>query len=113
MMSGHRRLAERVRSAARTFVEQAGSDPDFIGRYRADPIGVLRAVGMPEIAIADALRETGYAEPEVAGFIAGMPSLQGSLDVVADPAILAECGFTCLWTAGPPSGATTPGDHPG
>jgi hypothetical protein len=107
MMSGHRRLAERVRTASRAFVEQASGDPDFLPRYRADPIGVLRALGMPEIAIADALRETGYAELEVTGFIAGLPALEGSLDGAAGPSILAECGFTCLWTAGPPAS----GDH--
>src|SRR5687768_12430715 len=68
-MSGHWRLAEQVRTASRAFVEQAGSNPHFLRGYHADPVGVLRALGMPEIAIADALRETGYAELEVTGFI--------------------------------------------
>ncbi|MBI2762123.1 MAG: hypothetical protein HYX51_11940 [Chloroflexi bacterium] len=79
-----------------------GQRPRLPPYYRADPVGALRAVGVPEIAIADALRETGYAEPEVAGFVAGFPALTGSLPPDIDPAILAECGFTCLWTAGPP-----------
>jgi hypothetical protein len=101
MTSGHRRLAEDVRRAARAFVEQSERDPDFLARYRADPVAVLRTLGLPEIAIADALRETDYAEPEVIGFVTGFPSLPAPLSVDADPAILAECGFTCLWTAGP------------
>jgi hypothetical protein len=106
MKSGHRGLAAQIRVAAGVFVERAGSDPAFLPYYRADPVGALRAAGVPEIAIVDALRETGYAEPDVAGFIAGFPALAGSLPPDGDPAILAECGFTCLWTTGPllPSG---------
>jgi hypothetical protein len=111
-MSGHQRLAQDVRRAARAFVEQSERDPDFLSRYRADPVGVLRALGLPEIAIADALRETDYAEPEVIGFVADFPGLHTQLAVDADPAILAECGFTCLWTGAPPSLLTGDGGAP-
>jgi hypothetical protein len=96
------RLVRRVRNAARTFAARASCDPAFMDGYRADPVGTLQALGMPAIAISDALRESGFAEPEVVGYLAWALASRGLVAAELEPFVLAECGFTCLWTAGPP-----------
>ena len=96
------RLLRRVRTAARTFAERANCEPAFLDGYRADPVGTLRALQLPEIAISDALRESGFTEPEVVGYLAGALAHAGPADAEIESFVLAECGFTCLWTAGPP-----------
>jgi hypothetical protein len=102
MTSDNRRLTERVRAVAEEFRRRAGQDPAFVAAYHADPVGALQALGMPEIGIVDALRETGCTEDEVSGFLAGRLDMLGALGPgqvgVFDPGALMECGLTCLFT---------------
>src|SRR3954468_22245049 len=101
-MNEQERLDARVRDAARAFVERARRDPEFVTLFRSDPVGAFRLSGMPAIAIGDALRETGHEEREVVGFMSGALATRAQELSTIEPFVLAECGFTCLWTSSGP-----------
>src|SRR5262249_50727635 len=58
---------EAVRSTARSSVDRAKSDPDFLQQLKDDPERVLVESGLHERAIVDFMAEQGL-EPEVRGY---------------------------------------------
>ena len=58
---------ERTRTTARSLAERLRSDPGFRAQVEADPVGVLRAAGLPEEATDAFLQEVGI-EGEVQGY---------------------------------------------
>jgi hypothetical protein len=53
-------------------LQKAKSDPDFNSKLNSDPVGTLRAAGVPDQAIADLLKENGSAA-QVSGFDYDIP----------------------------------------
>jgi len=58
---------EAVRSTARSIVDRAKADPDFLQQLKDDPEGVLLEAGLHERALADFMAEQGL-EPQVQGY---------------------------------------------
>ena len=58
---------EAVRSTARSIVDRAKADPDFLQQLKDDPERVLVEAGLHERALADFMSEQGL-EPEVRGY---------------------------------------------
>jgi len=58
---------EAVRSTARSIVDRAKADPDFLQQLKDNPEGVLVESGLHERAIADFMSEQGL-EPQVRGY---------------------------------------------
>jgi hypothetical protein len=58
---------EAVRSTARSIVDRAKTDPEYLLQLTDDPEPVLLEAGLPERAIAEFMSEQGL-EPEVVGY---------------------------------------------
>lgn len=65
MSSSHQ---DRIRQKALEIAERASRDPAFMERLKSDPEETLLEAGLPEMAVADYIREAGLTA-EVGGYI--------------------------------------------
>jgi len=60
--------AEQIRTKIDAVAQRARSDGAYMSQFKNDPVGTLRAAGLPDPAIVDVMRDEGM-EGEVAGYM--------------------------------------------
>jgi len=76
-MTTQAELWDQTRAAADKLKGRLKSDPAYVKQYQQDPVGTLLETGMPPEGVIDVLREEGFTDQDVAGFLA--PQLAVSL----------------------------------
>jgi hypothetical protein len=60
--------ADQIRSKIDVVAQRARSDGAYMTSFKTDPVGTLRAAGLPDAAIVDVMRDEGM-EAEVSGYM--------------------------------------------
>lgn len=60
--------AAAIRGQIDAVVQRARSDGQYMQQFKNDPVGTLRAAGLPDPAIGDVLRDEGL-DGEVSGYM--------------------------------------------
>ena len=107
-MASQEELVEKGRKAIDTVTERVKDDNEYAERFKKEPVEVLLEAGAPEEGLADVLRETGFDEDDVSGFLFQISPTTTSPTSLQKPGIssptrlspggtggLAECSGTC------------------
>jgi hypothetical protein len=62
-------IVEQGRSAALSVIKRAEEDQGFAAQFRKEPVTVLLDAGAPPEAVADIMREVGFDQQEVSGYL--------------------------------------------
>jgi hypothetical protein len=65
-------LVQQGRTAIDTVAQRVKSEPGFAARFKEEPVAVLLEVGAPTEGLGDILRETGFGDQDVSGYLSGL-----------------------------------------
>jgi hypothetical protein len=69
-MTSESDLVRQGRAAIDTVSQRVKADPAFASRFKDEPVAVLIEAGAPPEGLGDILRETGFDEGDVSGYLA-------------------------------------------
>jgi hypothetical protein len=110
-MASQESLVQQGRAAIDSVAARVKSDPSYAERFKEEPVAVLLEAGAPAEGMVDILRETGFADEDVSGYLLATginlgPTLSTSSTRLTSPSSsigrlpggtggLAECSGTC------------------
>jgi hypothetical protein len=110
-MTSEQSLVQQGRAVIDTVTARVQSDPAYAARFREEPVPALLDAGAPAEGLTDILRETGFSQEEVSGYLlalniksgigpsapgAPLPTLgSGRPGIASVPGSLADCSGTC------------------
>jgi hypothetical protein len=68
-MASKSELVTQGRKAIDAVAKRVKEDPDYAARFKEEPAELLLEAGAPQEGLVDVLRETGFDEDDVSGFL--------------------------------------------
>jgi hypothetical protein len=108
-MTSESDLVRQGRAAIDTVAERVKGDAAYAARFKDEPVSVLLEAGAPAEGLVDILRETGFDEGDVSGYLASLNLTPGLNLPTAGPGLragpaglrggtLADCTTSCSGT---------------